>query len=195
MTTAKNLTALYPQLSAHERVRLTLAAIARGDADDVQRLRLTCPRRVYEQADADYVDVVEATRLIATQFLALWQEAELALTLSESAPISAKLDHDARAALSAFRLAKMKATRDGLMEFCDLVNLTSSEILAWYPGLEGVVDGVTDTLATDLPTIEGHKHRVVTLLLSGWPLSPKSTVDLRSRPVEKSPFAPRKDPP
>ena len=47
---------LYDQLTPKERLALVLEAKARGDETEEQRLRSTCPRRVYSMPDAAFTD-------------------------------------------------------------------------------------------------------------------------------------------
>ena len=47
---------LYDQLNPRERLALVLEARARGDETEEQRLRSTCPRRVYSMPDAAFTD-------------------------------------------------------------------------------------------------------------------------------------------
>ena len=47
---------LYDQLDPKERLALVLEARARGDEAEEQRLRSTCPRRVYSMPDAAFTD-------------------------------------------------------------------------------------------------------------------------------------------
>jgi hypothetical protein len=47
---------LYDRFSAHERFRLVIEAIARGDEREVQRLRDTCPREMYRMTELPFRD-------------------------------------------------------------------------------------------------------------------------------------------
>jgi len=46
---------LYDRLTAQERVRLVLEAMAREDHEEMKRLAEACPRKTYTMADADYI--------------------------------------------------------------------------------------------------------------------------------------------
>jgi hypothetical protein len=69
----RKLDGLYDQLQPGERFRLTLAALGRGDEDEVQRLETTCPRKNYSMADAAVADLVDASREAAMFFTVLFQ--------------------------------------------------------------------------------------------------------------------------
>jgi hypothetical protein len=49
-----SLTKLYDKLSADERARLFVAAAARRDVQELDRLNDTCPRKSYTMEDRDY---------------------------------------------------------------------------------------------------------------------------------------------
>ncbi len=59
--TKANPAKLYDQLTAHERIRLVIEAMARGDEIEVQRLVQSCPRRNYTGGDDTYVVPMRAT--------------------------------------------------------------------------------------------------------------------------------------
>ena len=49
----------YENLTAEQRVRAAVAAVARGDESEVKRLRETCPKRTYRMNDAAFSDRLE----------------------------------------------------------------------------------------------------------------------------------------
>ena len=55
------LTKLYDTLTADERFRLRIRAIARGDTANVDRLDRACPRKSYEALDSAYTDRLDAS--------------------------------------------------------------------------------------------------------------------------------------
>jgi hypothetical protein len=57
---------LYDRLSAEERFKLLIEAIARGDEAECRNLGKSCPRVVYEMNDMAYEDLVGASEKITT---------------------------------------------------------------------------------------------------------------------------------
>src|SRR5436190_13816832 len=64
---SKRLAAQYDALTPWERLPLIIAAIARGDAPEVDRLRRTAPRVAYRAAD--YMGALEALEEVCTVYL------------------------------------------------------------------------------------------------------------------------------
>lgn len=48
--------AIYETLTPQQRISATLDAMAREDEDECKRLTMTCPRKTYDQPDAEYTD-------------------------------------------------------------------------------------------------------------------------------------------
>lgn len=63
----KDLAKAYPQLSADERFRLFMQAVARDDGQEQDRLNNTCPQKTYRCDDIGYT-----RRKMHFMFLALW---------------------------------------------------------------------------------------------------------------------------
>jgi hypothetical protein len=62
MTSAKPLIRMYDKLTPHERFLLTLAAKARGDHTEAERLVRECPKHSYYLRDADFDERIEASQ-------------------------------------------------------------------------------------------------------------------------------------
>jgi len=76
---------LYPNLTPQERFQLVLEALCRGDREEIRRLAESCPQKHYSLRDAAFVDLVEASREIASTFAILWLEASRRFLLTELA--------------------------------------------------------------------------------------------------------------
>jgi hypothetical protein len=63
--TGKTLKNLYPRLRPHERFRLVVEAVARGDKDEVGLLSGSCPRYTYRAHDVAYMSRVRAASRVA----------------------------------------------------------------------------------------------------------------------------------
>ena len=57
----------YGKLAPAERARLAVRTLARDDFDELRRLRTTCPKKTYQESDAEYVDQMEASRILASR--------------------------------------------------------------------------------------------------------------------------------
>jgi hypothetical protein len=82
----------YPSLTADERFSLALAALARGDDDDLAVLRMTCPMRTYDATDEAFQGQWEASARVMHHFRTCWlisllrlREAEIMLVRVQTA--------------------------------------------------------------------------------------------------------------
>lgn len=190
MKSNKSLTLLYPKLKADERFRLTMSALVRKDETEVERLRRSCPRKRYEQADAEYVDRVEATRLVAANFTILWLEAHHRFTVAEMM-LSGHVRDDAELADCApcdkpvlevaLRFQKgtaagallaaaafMKATADGLMRFAKDAGIDADAVLVWYAPIGNVMRTAIAALPRGLPRDKEREDLVFDILRDDW---------------------------
>ncbi len=65
----KDLSKFYDTFTPDERVKLALAAMGRGDNEELKRLWSTCPRKAYRMQDAAFSDKMDAMMLIAKSVL------------------------------------------------------------------------------------------------------------------------------
>ncbi len=126
---ASALTRNYDLLTADERLRLALRARAKGDRGEVERLRATCPRKVYEMRDADYTDAFVATHTIALVFAEWW-----------------------RGAVARWLAAHLAGVWAGYERFCDGARLDARDLLAgWLPNVLEEVDRMLPHLVIVTP--------------------------------------------
>lgn len=62
---------LYEKFDMVERVNLTIAALARKDDNEVDRLRRTCPKSQYIAMDHRYTNRLDCLVIIGTRFSGL----------------------------------------------------------------------------------------------------------------------------
>jgi hypothetical protein len=62
---------LYDRLDPDERLRLGLKAAARGDKEDMKRLRDTCPRETYTANDTDFTDRISGSQAMTMRLFEL----------------------------------------------------------------------------------------------------------------------------
>jgi hypothetical protein len=76
-----NLNRLYDRLTIEERFQLAIAATGRGDNDEHERLLRSCPKRVYQQTDAELLNrFTDTERIIVAalfELLPIVREREL----------------------------------------------------------------------------------------------------------------------
>src|SRR4051794_38015650 len=80
----------YPALTADERFRLALAALARGDDDDLAVLRMTCPLRTYDATDEAFQGRWEASARVVHHFRTCWLIGLLGLREAEIMRVRAR---------------------------------------------------------------------------------------------------------
>lgn len=109
MTAARTLARAHAALSPEERFPAALAALARDDEDGVRRLIESCPRRLYSQPDAAFMDRWEAWRVFTVGMnwlgYGLRSRASYADALRAFAEIAAGSAADA-AAYAAWKVAR-----------------------------------------------------------------------------------------
>jgi hypothetical protein len=62
----------YEEFTPEERVRLTLAALARGDIEEMMRLMNTCPRMTLVGPDPEYPKRLDRVRRVSANVLLRW---------------------------------------------------------------------------------------------------------------------------
>jgi hypothetical protein len=109
----KDIAKAYPQLSADERFRLFMQAVARDDGQEQDRLNNTCPQKTYRCDDMGYT-----RRKMHFMFLALWHCQDLRrIECAANLGLVAALAHDdedeqqaekAAVVMQAFQMAMRK---------------------------------------------------------------------------------------
>lgn len=65
---SRNSDLLYGQFTAPERFRLVVAALARKDLNEVDRLIDSCPRKTYRMPDAAFTEATRGIHILALEF-------------------------------------------------------------------------------------------------------------------------------
>jgi len=102
---------IHARLSASERIRAAVSAMARGDAEELQTLKETCPKKSYLMTDPAYSEAME--RLLA---LALAVESDLQGMTLDFFLASRGEDHEAVDDVIAAAAALEAAWREFLAE-------------------------------------------------------------------------------
>ncbi len=85
------LTKLYDKFTPNERFKLLMAAIARGDDSEADRLGQYCPRKTYRMPVAGFVERNYIGMLLASSFAAEWNGMLRVITLIEKSIETYKL--------------------------------------------------------------------------------------------------------
>jgi len=138
-------------LSPDERFRLALAAMARDDDDEVQRLHETCPRHTYTMMEYEFSDRFRRSWDTVTTFAVSWLwahkgyvEAMWILGMFQREEMRAQMDMNATEVIARVqgRQAELKATYGGLLRFCDAARLDWQVLLQWWPPLLDDIESV-----------------------------------------------------
>jgi len=138
-------------LTPDERFRLALAAMARDDDAEVQRLQATCPRHSYTMMEYEFSDRFRRSWDTVTTFAVSWLwshkqyvEAMWILSMFQREDMRARMDMNATEVIARVegRRAELKATYVGLLRFCDTARLDWQMLLQWWPPLLDDIEGV-----------------------------------------------------
>jgi hypothetical protein len=162
---ARTLATLYDRLTGAERFHAALAAKARDDDTELDRLRRTAPYGTYRMQEADWLDRWESSQLLTLMWALVWTRAHrdwvIVSTLSELPPGALqRFEHPDLAGVSLLA-AEMAGVHEGLIRFCGMAGIDCMMLLrAWCPPVADDVEGAAALLAdwrrlaTSLPTCE-----------------------------------------
>ena len=172
-------------LTSDERFRLALAAMARDDATEVQRLQNTCPRHSYTMMEYEFSDRFRRSWDTVTTFGMAWLwahkgyvEAMWILSMWQREAMREQMGMDPTDVITLVgkRQAELKATHAGLLKFCTVARLDWQVLLQWWPPLREDIESVRG-LVLDNPDVEAPEAVVDTVyqtLATAWgiPLYP-----------------------
>jgi len=70
----KNLHRFYGGLTSEERFRLTVRALVRGDSEEIESLKRSCPRKTYSELDAAFSGCMEGITTINRMWYLTWRD-------------------------------------------------------------------------------------------------------------------------
>ena len=135
----------YKQLTPTERFNLALAALSRGDQDEIAKLKRTCPQKNYKMMDLVYFGKIEGIVWVATQFSEICERSYQYITLCEACIVTFTFldahpqhaNEETKLNLEKFHNAKinhishLKSAYQALAEFCDENNLNYDHVIQW----------------------------------------------------------------
>jgi len=173
-------------LTADERFHLALAAMARDDETEIQRLHDTCPRYTYTMTDKDFTDRFRRSHDVATKFSVAWLwshkqyvEAMWLLAFHERGVAKGYTTQTKNEVFDLLirRGEELKGTYAGLLRFCAAARLDWRLLLQWWPPIIDEIESVWWLLDDDVfEATEDVTAAVYRLLSSVWPvpLDPKA---------------------
>lgn len=179
------LEAKYDRLTPTERTRAALAAKARQDRPELERLMRTAPTALYRMTDAATLDCWEATRDAAVAFLTNYHESywrwvfllgRRGAQARARRPWSTEDDDSLGAAWLGVAVSFLALER-----FCAVAGVKVTDLLrAWFgpSTLTDEIMAVRELFAPDildLPEVQEEAAPFVKLLCSRWPDAPKGT--------------------
>jgi hypothetical protein len=146
----KTLASQYPQFTPEERLRLTLAAAARGDRPEVQQLMRSCPEMTRIVPDPRFTRRVISMQIAVSALNRRWLEASALVIMHWMfvASIPAKDVTLAAQATATWKnwSAVWRGIESGLTKFCTEVDLTVDQVLGPDNGRSPVVEWARDVL-------------------------------------------------
>ena len=171
--------AVYKGLRPQERVKATVAAMARGDATELDRLMDTCPQKHYTMADARFVWPLKGLAALSAmhQALRLQLIANFAGSLFVGAAIKPEREDYASGmemadTLQETTVSVFKAREEAWSAFCTHVGITTVEAAAMVG--KGFGQSVMELTAErfmnrdETPADEEIRNQYFDGLMNGW---------------------------
>jgi hypothetical protein len=148
----KTRSSLYAQFTPEERLRLTIAANARGDHAEVERLMRSCPQMPWVAPDPEYCRRIMWMRGTVNEVIRLWVEAS-AIVLCSALVVASLPAEDALVAKAAADWKQWSAVwrgiESGITKFCAEAGLTDNQLLVWANGRSPAVERARSLLHDD----------------------------------------------
>jgi len=141
----RNLDRVYDRLEPWERFQLALAAQARDDDRDAERLARTCPRRSYQGGEPEFLEPLELACELAHAFAAEILPLAGRLDVAEAAAELAAVHFQILADSVEFIDVHAHASKGFRREVCDAIKETSERYVAF---LARIRETLTATGAT-----------------------------------------------
>lgn len=165
-------------LTAEERFRLALAALARDDDAEVHHLHATCPRYTYMMQDTDFSNRWRGSHDVAQSFCVAWlwnhqqfTQAQWCLVARERAVRDGLTTATATETVELVmrRGRELKGVYVALLRFCDAVRLDWRDLLQWWPPILDEIEMVRVILdSDDYATSEETADVTYQLLVTVW---------------------------
>ncbi len=127
-------------LTADERFRLALAAMARGDEGEVERLKAACPRFTYTMPDHEFAERWQASHTACLFFAAWWQwnatryhAARLMAYECRQGRVPPDMSEEAVLNTVETHLECLKGVWFGFVRFCAAIRVEPDDLMEWWP--------------------------------------------------------------
>ncbi len=165
----KMLSSQYAEFTREERLRLVLAAAARGDRPEVQRLLRSCPQMPLVGADPHFGLVMWVA---VSRALRQWVEVSafvLGTALLVDAPSRKGYASVAKATATWKKWsAAWRGIESGITKFCAEVDLTCDQLLVLANGRSPVVEAARDLLHGDARVDRQWEDVTLRMLRQAW---------------------------
>ncbi len=123
----------YHQLTSTERFDLTIAALARNDLHEVDRLKRTCKRMQYTMLDHEYTSKLEHIAFIAAKFEALHNSYYHKMILFSGFMAAHEIDETSMKYLAAYndQASCILSLYKAFDAFCTEAGLNQTNVSSW----------------------------------------------------------------
>jgi hypothetical protein len=145
-------------LTAEERFRLALAAMARDDESEVRRLQATCPRHTYTMTALDFADRWHGSHRVVMAFCVAWLwnqtqfvQAQWFIAAREAAVAEGLTTATATEVVERCfqRGRELKSVYVALLRFSAAARLDWRELLQWWPPIIDEIEMVRPILDSE----------------------------------------------
>lgn len=167
----------YEMFSTKERFNLALAAMARNDEAETDKLWRTAPVTLYRARDLDYKGMMLAITLITSKYFEFCvfqynkiQFLELVLFVEnnpEYAEVIDKVQLEKIPNERMARIAKLKAVKEGLIQSCNEVGLDAENVLKTV-NLTRICFDIDEYMALNVPTDKEYAVEIKNEFLKYW---------------------------
>lgn len=172
---------LYEKFDVLERVNLTVAALARGDDEEINQLRRTCPKVQYITIDHNYTSRLDCLVFLGARFsglcdyfynkILLCQSCIVTYTLMNDLPIFAgeNCEHNLEKLQQAKsdHIASLKSIHEALRRFCVEKGVDVNKVNEWI-ACRTVCDDLDNFLNSEVAPDNGFTDFILKKFLKIW---------------------------
>jgi hypothetical protein len=154
---------LYDRLDPDERFRLGLKAAARGDEEDMKRLRDTCPRETYTANDTDFTDRISGSQAMTMRLFELL--APRLTKIRTLATFREALPYTFNHCINEARLAYLRGHERGASRAWEAAGKNGNPPIRLWKKAAQKDNALMEAELADLHTIEGHFREEIAAFL------------------------------
>lgn len=161
----------YYQLTSKERFDLTIAALARNDNAEVDRLKRTCQRKQYSMLDHEYTSKLERITFAVSKFEALHNNYYHNMILFSGYMAANEIDETYAKYLDAYndQASCLLSLYNALDAFCTDAELNLTHVMTWFKlDPKQVYDLIGEKTLTNLQPDPGLTEHLKNRFLAIW---------------------------